>query len=71
MSEFESAKNRTDSLMNGEVTIRDAAQIAALRNVLSTYQIAESQIRKDEATKTTFLTSGKEVLVHLIRLEHQ
>jgi serine/threonine protein kinase len=69
--EFEAAKNRTDSLTNGGVVIRDPDQLTALRGVLSRYLIGNPQISKDEDSKTTFLTSTKDVLVHLIRLEHE
>ena len=69
--EFERAKNQTDSVELGEVVIRAADQLGELRNSLEKYKITGPQIRPNEDTKASSLTTEKPVLVHLIRLEHE
>jgi len=69
--QFESVKDRKDLVMNGDVVVRDPEQIKVLEDALKGYLVKDSQIRTDEDTKSTFLTSDKDVLVRLIRLEHQ
>jgi serine/threonine protein kinase len=68
--EFERAKNQADAVIEGNVVIRAQDQLAALRQLLERYSIPGSRIRTDADAKTTFLTSDKDILVHLIRLQH-
>jgi len=68
--EFESLKDRKDLLMSDDVVVRDPDQIAALRTKLTNYQVEGAQISANDNEKKTILTSDKEVLVHLIQLQH-
>jgi len=68
--EFEGLKDRKDLLMEGDVVIRDSQQIAALRTKLADYQVKDAQIRTNDQTQKTILTSDKDVLVHLIQFKH-
>ncbi|HXB73213.1 MAG TPA: protein kinase [Candidatus Acidoferrales bacterium] len=68
---FEAAKDQTDFVVKGVVVIKGAARLAPLRAALAKYLIPPTQIRKDETTRMTILSSTQEVLVHLIQLEHQ
>ena len=68
---FEAAKDRTDFLVNGVVVIKGAAELSPLRAAFAKYLIPPTQVRKDETARMTILSSTQEVLIHLIRLEHQ
>jgi hypothetical protein len=68
--EFERAKNQTDAVIRGTVVIRASDQIEALRQLLGKYRIPDSGIRKDTDAQMTRLSADKEVLVHLIQLDH-
>jgi hypothetical protein len=68
--DFENAKDDTDSVVKGTVSIRDPQKIANLRHILAEHKVAGDQIHKSEDAKKTILRSDQAILVHAIRLEH-
>ena len=67
MPDLETIKNSKELRMNGEVIVRDPAQLASLRDFLS----RRADATKKEVTDTKSVLSTKEnILVGRIRLAH-
>lgn len=69
LPELEAVKSLANPKDKGQIS--DPAQILLIRDLISKHNASPATVAKDEANKVTRVSSSGDVVIHLIKLEHQ
>ncbi len=69
LPELEAVKSLANPKDKGQIS--DPAQIRSVRDLIARHHAIPATIAKDDANKVTRVSGSGEVIVHLIKLEHQ